>query len=974
MREETKKKYLLSDTPAKKIDFGPHTQVATSIASIVCRPEGIRPPFVIGLFGPWGSGKSTVLKKLEELLHKPSLKSIPIYIDVWKHSQESFLRALISAVIDSNGISNCDKDEFREKIGTKTTVDTKGWTLGWKIWSIVIITCIVLMLPFLLYLFYSVNPQSVKNAPDWMVKFFIFGLLALVTNILLTLGKRETTYKREPTNLDDPAYFRDTLVALLNKIHPNQLCILIDNLDRCLPDDAVGIMRRIKTFMIDESTSPKLSFVVACDDLALEKHLEAIFKLDSDDGTENTIRVASREFLRKFFNILIRIPGIHRSDMQQFIAGELQSVFGHEDSYIKLNQEKMKQVRNVIFAAYSENPRQVKQFINKLASRLYVLKELEEAQKIKSVSPTSRPEIVALYIAATSQYKLDFVAALTALQNATDGLGKLSDLNLHSGLNRQLWAAIHFMVEPNTIQTYPDIADLVHALETENQDAFYEIVSKGEKEEASEKIEQSMLELASLGETFKERKSLFQFLMAPDIRNHIAPTDSIAQFVTRYLRTSDPHPGWEINSQVGESIAYYLKPFPKHVIKLIAILDGFGSITKERISEKTYYDIVVNISSVITPRQLSSLISRGLSAFPSLIKILSNNPEALHDDHVENISKHWQLELAAISDLLQSKKAPTTSHEMLVEAAFQWPSAPMILNAQSIPDFIQKDGLKLVNTLIGLTNLIDQPQLTQLQQTISRLIQFLNQITDNELIYDLLDMIGKAMDAEEQTKLQFFEPNIKNQLPTLVWQVLPKLSGTVIIELLTSYPMLGEISPQQNLISLAQQKPETYDTIMRNFALPKGWFSTLASQSVNPFEQWLGAHWKELTQEERSKLQGFVLNQWASNIGRPQGDIFRNLIAKMPPEDEELISARYALIVNHASQLFASPPLNTAEGFKNLLSLINGLTGMSSPIPQQLVDLVETYRKQVPHTDLSSVAKGLKTKWGKALKANKKKP
>ncbi len=70
---------LLNDDPAVHDNFGPHEKVAAAILELICKEEGGKS---IGLTGSWGSGKSTVVKLLEQKL--PDKTEMFIF-DAWAH-------------------------------------------------------------------------------------------------------------------------------------------------------------------------------------------------------------------------------------------------------------------------------------------------------------------------------------------------------------------------------------------------------------------------------------------------------------------------------------------------------------------------------------------------------------------------------------------------------------------------------------------------------------------------------------------------------------------------------------------------------------------------------------------------------------------------------------------------------------------------------------------------------------------------
>ena len=89
---------------------------ASLLKDVVTNPKNL--PITVGLYGDWGSGKSSILKILKEQLEKDD-NTVVVYFDGW--SFESFDDAKMSLI---QGI--VDALENNEKIFAKVKDDTEG--------------------------------------------------------------------------------------------------------------------------------------------------------------------------------------------------------------------------------------------------------------------------------------------------------------------------------------------------------------------------------------------------------------------------------------------------------------------------------------------------------------------------------------------------------------------------------------------------------------------------------------------------------------------------------------------------------------------------------------------------------------------------------------------------------------------------------------------------------------------------------
>jgi dephospho-CoA kinase len=79
-----------------KLAFG-HLETALTLKEIV---ELCPCPYTIGVFGGWGSGKSTIAKFLQKKLDFPV-----VIFDVWKHEKDSLRRTFLK-VLEKDGQRN----------------------------------------------------------------------------------------------------------------------------------------------------------------------------------------------------------------------------------------------------------------------------------------------------------------------------------------------------------------------------------------------------------------------------------------------------------------------------------------------------------------------------------------------------------------------------------------------------------------------------------------------------------------------------------------------------------------------------------------------------------------------------------------------------------------------------------------------------------------------------------------------------
>jgi predicted KAP-like P-loop ATPase len=88
---------------AREEDAFRHQAIAARVADLVTTAE---PPFNVALFGPWGSGKSSLAELLrEELSERASTTAFVVY-DAWKYSGDALKRSFVTEVASSLGVGD----------------------------------------------------------------------------------------------------------------------------------------------------------------------------------------------------------------------------------------------------------------------------------------------------------------------------------------------------------------------------------------------------------------------------------------------------------------------------------------------------------------------------------------------------------------------------------------------------------------------------------------------------------------------------------------------------------------------------------------------------------------------------------------------------------------------------------------------------------------------------------------------------
>jgi len=248
--------------------------------------------------------------------------------------------------------------------------------------------------------------------------------------------------------------FRKEFEELLNAADIDKLVVIVDDLDRCLPETAIATLEAIRLFLF----VPRTAFVIGADELMIEYAVREHFPdLPPSSGPVPY----ARNYLEKLIQVPFRIPalGLNETRMYVFLLLAENALGPNDDRFKKLLDAARKDLqrpwqskgldRTIVRAALGSlpdeieqaivlsahiskilsegtrgNPRQIKRFLNSMMLRYAIAVERQFADEIET------PILAKLMLAERFSSDLyDQIARLAA--TAGDGkcaaLGELED-------------------------------------------------------------------------------------------------------------------------------------------------------------------------------------------------------------------------------------------------------------------------------------------------------------------------------------------------------------------------------------------------------------------------------------------------------------------------------------------------------------------------------------------------------------------
>jgi len=338
-----------------------HTKVYSDNLTRIINNTESNKVFTIGLFGSWGSGKSSIIETSSKDFDQSKIKFISY--DAWQYANDSFRRMFLRKVRKDLGFTETElMKKFYEnesaEVGNKFQLSTTR--LSFILISILLLIILLWALPITyetkipLYSLFSIVGLfiTVLSGAFHQLKVSITKPLFFAPEQFEACFKEMISGSLKKYKWYENAIF--TIIGENTVKNLDKLVIVIDNIDRCNNDVAYNLLTDIKTFLSNQNYS--VVFVIPIDDEALRKHL---FRLNKNDDEDISAR-EKEEFLRKFFNVIIRIKPYQETDMFSFA----QSI----DRKFELGFKS--ETLNLAAKEYSTNPRRVIQLFNNLISEL----------------------------------------------------------------------------------------------------------------------------------------------------------------------------------------------------------------------------------------------------------------------------------------------------------------------------------------------------------------------------------------------------------------------------------------------------------------------------------------------------------------------------------------------------------------------------------------------------------------------------
>jgi predicted KAP-like P-loop ATPase len=388
-------------------------------------------PVTIGVFGDWGSGKSSILKIVEKQLMEGGEDgfkdgTLVLYFNGWVfEGYDDAKAALLESIIEKFHKHKTIGNKVKDK--TVKLFKSVKWMrlLGLSFKKVIIpgaaayLTGGASLLPFLVNQFSQFQPQDIAE------KLTGEGAEDFLKDIIKKNEDDEVTIVRE---------FRDDFKEMIDKSEIKKLVVIIDDLDRCTPDRLIENLEAIKLFLNVEKTA----FVIGADPRIVRHAIEHRYKTDSienaDDPNSRNKRIVS-DYLEKLIQVPYYLPKLTDNEVETYLTLLFcKKVMGNDFSKVTTAfQENRENSRYDVFGlgdiealATEEQKKELKESISLIASLSPIITEglKGNPRQIKRFLNTFTLRIRLVEVAKLSDFKIDILAKLMVLEYASTNLFK----------------------------------------------------------------------------------------------------------------------------------------------------------------------------------------------------------------------------------------------------------------------------------------------------------------------------------------------------------------------------------------------------------------------------------------------------------------------------------------------------------------------------------------------------------------------
>lgn len=328
------------DSPADQPSLG-FADLADALAQIAHQSD---PRFAIGVFGDWGSGKTTLMRAIQSRLDAlPEV--VTVWFNAWRYEREphlivpliDHLRARLNAIAaTSQGDTRTVTKKAAAALGRAGAALLRGLTITAKVPGL-----------------------------DAKVDF---------KKVMDDLGSDDQVAQRV---LSFYSASFESISSALQAYYAHgagRIVVFIDDLDRCLPANALEVLESMKLLFDLEG----FVFVVGLNQSVIQRAVAVKYASTFQEGDEHEDGARGKDYVKKIFQVPFGLPQVSIEQLPEYFDALLNSAElpgaqrGHLQQYVQPHLQYLSQDGSI-------NPREIKRILNAYIMQLKMLEPRMQA-------------------------------------------------------------------------------------------------------------------------------------------------------------------------------------------------------------------------------------------------------------------------------------------------------------------------------------------------------------------------------------------------------------------------------------------------------------------------------------------------------------------------------------------------------------------------------------------------------------------
>lgn len=341
---------IVIDAPTK--DASDFQKYAMQLSKLIVNKNST-PRFTVGIYGGWGTGKTTVMQMIKDEIDGNYSDNVQtVWFDAWRFEKEqhsAMVPLLRTIILTLKNTKMNSKDSEKKKILTR--IEKQFTKIGGAI----------------------IRNTTVNVGAN----------IGANIEAQVDIGKSIDDYKSDGSFLhgQERIYFHkhitDNLKEELQKIRKQskyndfKIVVFVDDLDRCIPDRALELLESIKSFFDIEG----IVYVIGIDPSTIDPIIKTKYGEDS--------KINGMHYLQKIVQLPFQIPVWDATVLSKKIRTMIASTGMPISDFESILKETSTEL---IIKAAQLNPRDIKRFVNSIILATYVYEhDIKDIEKIIAV-------------------------------------------------------------------------------------------------------------------------------------------------------------------------------------------------------------------------------------------------------------------------------------------------------------------------------------------------------------------------------------------------------------------------------------------------------------------------------------------------------------------------------------------------------------------------------------------------------------